>query len=286
MSITYNTLNVDQRYSDKLEANLYYASVLVPGATCDDNYLAGPAGASYVYKLSTQIVEPGTPGQDFTDTDAGDDLMKITLNNNFQRSRKVYGVQVASITPELKDEALAAAQREVQSSWAASGVACLVGEASVSADTAVPTVDTAKAMVVDVRTEIIRNGGVPDVVLCAPSFYAMVLKAAGDEFQSVDNENMAATGNVGVYLGMTWVEASCMAKGSGKYYDYTDTLKTVDYSKVDFVVYNHNALSAVTNFETARMVGSEDFVGAKAQVELNAGYRVRDPQQAVVHKHA
>lgn len=286
MAITYNTLNVDERYSDKLEANLYYASVLVPGATCDDNYLAGPAGASYVYKPSTQIMAPGAPGQDFTDTDAGDDLMKISLNNNFQRSRKVYGVQVASLTEELRDEALSAAQREVQASWAAAGVACLVQEATASADTATPTAATAKAMVVDVRTEIIRNGGVPDVVLCAPDFYAMILKEAGDEFQRVENENMAATGNVGTYLGMTWVEAACMAKGSAKYYDYTDTLKTVDYSKVDFVVYNHSVLCAATNFETARMVGSEDFVGCKAQVELNAGYRVRDPQQAVVHKHA
>ena len=143
MAVTYNTLNVDERYSDKLEANLYYASVLVPGATCDDSYLAGPAGSSYVYKLSTEIVAPGTPGQDFTDTNAGDDLLKISLNNNFQRSRKVYGVQAASITPEIKDEALAAAQHEVQAGWAASGVACLVEEATESADTAAPTADTA-----------------------------------------------------------------------------------------------------------------------------------------------
>ena len=286
MSVTYNSMNVDERYSDKLEANLYYASVLVPGATCDDSYLAGPAGQSYVYKLPTDTAIPGVPGQDFTDTEAGDDLMKITLNNNFQRSRKVYGVQVATISPELRDEALAAAQHEVQSGWAASGVACLVNEATASSDTTAPTVDTAKNMVVDVRTEIIENGGVPDVVLCAPGFYAMVLKAAGDEFRPVENENMAATGNVGTYLGMTWVEAACMAGGSGKYYDYTDTLKTVDFSKVDFVVYNHNALSAVTNFETARLVNSEDFVGAKAQVEMNAGYRVRNPLLAVVHKHA
>lgn len=167
MSVTYNAMNVDERYSDKLEANLYYASVLVPGATCDDSYLAGPAGASYVYKLPTDTAIPGVPGQDFTDTEAGDDLMKITLNNNFQRSRKVYGVQVATISPELRDEALAAAQHEVQSGWAASGVACLVNEATASSDTTAPTVDTAKNMVVDVRTEIIENGGVPDVVLCA-----------------------------------------------------------------------------------------------------------------------
>ena len=31
MAIMYNNQNVDESYSDKLEANLYYGSVLVPG---------------------------------------------------------------------------------------------------------------------------------------------------------------------------------------------------------------------------------------------------------------
>lgn len=286
MSVTYNNLNVDEHYSNKLEANLYYASVLVPGATCDDGCLSGPAGAVHVHKLVTDTVEPGTPGQDFTDTDTEDDLIKISLNNNFQRSRKIYGVQAAAVSDALRDESLTAAQHEVQIGWSAAGVACLVNESTASADTKTPTAATAKDLVVDARTEVIEAGGVPDVVLCAPSFYAMVLKAAGSEFLPVTNENMAATGNVGTYLGMTWVEAAVMAKGNAKYYDYTDTLKTVDFSKVDFVVYPHEALSAVSNFETARLVDSENFVGSKAQVELNAGFRVRAPELCIVHKHA
>ena len=286
MSVTYNSLNVDERYSDKLEANLYYASVLVPGATCEDDHMTGPAGAIYVHKLVTEAAEPGVPGRDFEDVESEDDLVKIALNNNFQRSRKVYGVQAAAVSDALRDESLSAAQREVQTGWAASGVACLVNEGTVCADTTAPTVDNVKELVVDARTEIIQNGGVPDVVLCAPAFYAMVLKAAGSEFLPVTNENMAATGNVGTYLGMTWVEAAVMAQENGKYYDYADTLQTVAFGDVDFVVYNHAALSAVTNFETARLVDSESFVGCKAQVELNAGFRVREPLLAVVHKHA
>ena len=136
------------------------------------------------------------------------------------------------------------------------------------------------------RTEIVRDGGTADVVLCSPSFYALILKAAGSEFLPVTNEAMAATGNVGTFLGMTWIEAGVMAQGSAKYYDYSDTLRTVDFSDVDFVVYNHAALSAVTNFETARLVDSEGFVGSRAQVEMNAGFRVREPLLCRVHKHA
>lgn len=286
MSVTYNNLGVDARYSDKLEANLYYASVLVPGATCDDSFLTGPGGAVCVHKLSTGTVEPGKPGRDFADTDSEDDLLKISLNNNFQRSRKIYGVLAGDAGDELRDEALAAAQQEVQTGWSGSGIACLVKEAAVSDDTTAPTAETVKSMVVDERTKIIAAGGVPDVVMCSPSFYALVLKSAGSEFLPVTNENMAATGNVGTYLGMTWVEAAPMAQGSGKYYDCDGTLNTVDFSKVDFVVYCHRALSAVTNFETARLVDSESFVGCRAQVELNSGFLVRDQDLCIVHKHA
>ena len=51
------------------------------------------------------------------------------------------------------------------------------------------------------------------------------------------------------------------------------------------MVYHHSALSAVTNFETARVVDSESFVGSRAQVEMNSGFRVRDPALCYVHIH-
>ncbi len=285
MSITYNSLHVDERYSDKLEANLYYASVLVPGVTCDDSQCAGPAGGIYVHKISSEVATPGLPGRDFADEELEDELLLIRLNNNFQKSRKIYGVQAAAVSADLRDESLAAAQHEVQSGWQSSGIACLVNEATPSGNSDLPTVSTAKNLVIDVRTEIVSQGGTADVVLCAPSFYALVLKAAGSEFMPVTNDAMAATGNVGRFLGMTWVEAGAMAQGSAKYYDYTDALQTVDFSNVDFVVYHHSALSAVTNFETARVVDSESFVGSRAQVEMNAGFRVRDPGLCYVHIH-
>ena len=48
MSVTYNGLHVDERYSAILEPNLYFNPILVPGVTCTDKYerLAPPAGTS------------------------------------------------------------------------------------------------------------------------------------------------------------------------------------------------------------------------------------------------
>ena len=49
MSVTYNGLHVDERYSAILEPNLYFNPILVPGVTCSTPApwrLAPPAGTS------------------------------------------------------------------------------------------------------------------------------------------------------------------------------------------------------------------------------------------------
>lgn len=79
MSIQYNTLNVDERYSAILEPNLYYNPILVPGVTCTDKYDTGPTGQIYVHKMTTSAVAPGKPGRDFTDTAVADTLIPIQL---------------------------------------------------------------------------------------------------------------------------------------------------------------------------------------------------------------
>lgn len=285
MAIKYNNQNVDESYSDKLEANLYYGSVLVPGVTCSDEVVTGPAGGFYVHKLTTGAVEPGKPGRDFTDTETSDTLIPIHFNNNFQKSRKIYNVQAAAVSAPLKDENLSAAQAECKEGFNMSGVACLVQESTALTDTTAPAVATVKDMVIDARTAIVKDKGTCDVVMCAPDFYALVLKQAGKEFTPSANERIAASGQVGNWLGMLFVECNALG-GTLKYYDSTDTLKSVDTSKVDFIAYKHDTLSAVTNFNMARLIDSELFSGCKAQVEQNSGYKVRNAKLARVHKHA
>ena len=104
-----------------------------------------------------------------------------------------------------------------------------------------------------------------------PIYYtpaSLILKQAGSEFTPNTNEQITLTGRVGQWLGMTFIECAMLAEASGKYYDYSGTLKTVDFSKVDYIMYNHRALSIIDSFEAARLRDSEDFVGTKAQVEM------------------
>ena len=283
MAVLYNSQNVDEKYSPILEPNLYYNSVLVPGVTCTDKYETGPAGQIYVHKLNTSAVAPGKPGRDFVDEETSDTLIPIQLNNNFQKSKKIYGVQAAAVAFPLAEENLSIATIECREGWMQSGIACLIQEGKAgSVTTAITDV---KADIVASRAEIVKRKGRANVVMCTPDFYGQVLMAAGKDFTPVLNDRIARTGNVGQWLGFTFVEANGIT-GNLTYFDHTGAEKTVNTSGVQYVMYYYDTLSVVSNFETARLVDSENFSGSKAQVELNAGYRVTNPDLALVRKVA
>ena len=286
MSIQYNTLNVDERYSAILEPNLYFNPVMVPGVTFTDKYQTGPAGQIYVHKLNTAAVAPGTPGRDFTDTVASDTLIPIQMNNNFQSSKKIYGVQAAAVQFAAGNEFLSTAIQEVREGWMQSALACLVQEGKAATATAAITADTVKSDIIATRTEIVKGKGRANVVMCSPDFYGLVLQAAGKDFTPVLNDRIAQSGNVGQWLGMMFVEANGLTGTGLKYYDSTGTLKTVDVSKTNYIMYYHEALSIISNFEVARIVDSENFAGSKAQVEMNTGYKVTNNALVYVRKTA
>ena len=276
MAIQYNNLNVDEKYSSILEPNLYYNAVMVPGVTFTDKYEIGPAGQIFVHKLSTSAATPGRPGRDFTDEEAQDELIPIRLNNNFQKSKKIYGVQAAAVALPLANEMLSTAIQECREGWMQSAIACLVKEGTASANTDEITADTVKADIIAARAEIVKRKGRANVVMCTPDYYGLVLQAAGKDFTPVMNDRIAKEGNVGQWLGFTFVEANSMT-GSVGYYDKAGTLQTVDMSSVQYAMYYHEALSVVSNFEVTRIVDSENFAGSKAQVEMNTGYCVTNP---------
>lgn len=291
MAIKYGNLNVDEKYSGILEPNLYFDSILVPGVTYADKYQTGPAGGIYVHKLDTTAVTVGTPGRDFTDEASSDTLIPILLNNNYMKSKKIYGVQAAAVSFDLANEQLSTATQEIKESRQQSALGCLVQEGTKSNGAAI----TANAVnaVLDEAAKIKK--GKANVVLCSPDFYALVLKENGKDFVPAKNDEVAATGAIGDLYGFTWIRAAGLGEAEAKYYDSTGTLKTValfkaatsaaDGSAVDFILYNSETLSIVDNLESYRIVDSENFTGSKAQAELNTGMKVTTPTLARVRTH-
>ena len=105
----------------------------------------------------------------------------------------------------------------------------------------------------------------------------MLLEEAGDKFTPIRNDRIAATGSIGIYLGFTVIEDNGFAATNAKYINSAGTTTTATFGTVNFVMYNHKAFSIVNNLEVMRIVDSENFAGAKAQVEINSGYKVTNP---------
>ncbi len=293
MAIKYGELHVDEKYKPMVLPNLFYRTWMVPGVTFQD-VSTDNAGAWFWHKLSSSgAAAPGTPGRDFTDEAAADTLVQATFNNNFQRSKKIYGVQAAAVAIPVANEHMALAVNEVAEGKNMSGLACLITEGTASSDTAAITVDNFDKKILAERQAVVEAKGIADVVLCSPAFFATMLEKAGVKYTPTTNEMLlaaAAGGQVGNYLGMTWMEVNGFAnKTDIKYYDYTGTLKTVaaaDLAKVDFIMYDHNAFGAGDNFTMARLRDSERFAGVLAQTEDNVAFKVLEPTVVRVRKHA
>ena len=120
-----------------------------------------------------------------------------------------------------------------------------------------------------------------------------MLEVAGTKYTPTTNEMLlaaAAGGQVGNYLGMTWIEVNGFAHSKDvNYYDFSGTKKTVaaaNMKLVDFVMYDHNAFGAGDNFTMARLLDSERFAGTLAQTEDNVAFKVLESTVVRVRKHA
>ena len=282
MGVKYGNLNVDEKYSSAIEPNLYSDTVLIPGVTYTQKYQEGPAGGIFVHKLDGgNEVEPGTPGRDFTDETAKDDLIPIVFNNNFQKSRKIYGVQAAAVSFALAEEYLADALNMTKEGRQYSGLACMVQEGTVSSNTTAVTDSTAVEVLTSLRKQIKDNKGKANFAMVSTDIYAMLLKILG---LATVMDPAIVSGELLKRFGLSILECNSFDKEDAKYYDSTGTLKTVDLTDVEMIVGYNEAISILDNFEMYRLIDSENFAGSKAQVEYNTAFKVNSPKQLIIKK--
>ena len=94
---------------------------------------------------------------------------------------------------------------------------------------------------------------------------------------------MTNDGQVGRWLGMNFIECSGLSAASAKYYDSTGTLKTATFAGVDYIMYDYDTFSVVSNLEVIRLMdGGKDFLGVLAQGEMNTGYKVTNADRIQV----
>ena len=282
MAILYGTQNVDERYSPIVEPNLYTDDVLIPNVTFTSKYQVGPAGQIFVHKLDKKAISFGAPGRDFTDVAADDTLIPIALNNNYQQSRKIYGVQANAVAFDMGDEYLSDAIASVREARRYSALACLAIEGTaMSATTAVTTADGAVQLLINMRKEVKDGHGEANFALVSTAVYALLLEKIG--IQEV-YDPAVRTAELMKRFGLTIIECNGFDEDQAQYYNSAGTLVTVDLTGVDAIVGSYKAFSLIDNLEVMRIVDSELFAGSKAQVEINSGMKVTSPEQIIVKK--
>ena len=283
MAILYGEQNVDTKFSAGIEPNLYSDTVLIPGVTYTDKYQLGPAGQIMVHKIDSGVeVEPGTPGRDFDDEKAKDELIPITFNNNYQKSRKIYGVQANAVQFATAEEYLADALNMTKQGRQYSGLACMVDEGTDFGNTDVVTEESAINFLIAIRQKVKDNKGKANFAMVSTGIYASLLKKLG---LATIMDPAVQSGELMKRFGLSIIECNSFDKTKAKFYNNAGTLKTIDLTAVDYIVGYNEAVSILDNFETYRLRDSENFSGTKAQVEYNTAFKVNRPKQLIIKKH-
>lgn len=279
--------NTDDKYSPLVEPNLWANNIFQPGLTYTAKYQIGPAGTIYIHKPGKGTVTPTTPGADFTDAIVQDSLVPILLDKQYNRSRKIYNATAASVAYPIAAAELELGIQEVAEAWTLTGVKEILGTTNIITSDNTSTVVTASTVydqIVDDRAKLVKLGAKPDVVVVSPRVYADLLKS--DEFQRTGTigDRVVSGGNVGMIAGMTVVEYQSLddAAVTG------ETIGGITWAaddELEYAMYDHDAFSIVTSVNMVRVKDSENFNGTKAQVEIVSGFKLTNPQRALLKFH-
>ena len=279
---------VDDRFSALVEPNLFDNNVFQPGVTFTDKYTLGAAGQIFIHKLGKVTVTAGQPGQDFSDTNTADSIITITLDKAFRRSEKIYGATAAAVAYPIAASHLEQALADIREAWNKTAALAIfnekvnttnntiVGPASVLGTTALAANNIYKS-IVDDRAVLVAQGARPDVLLVSPATYAFLLQS--EEFVRASDlaYNTAATGQVGQVAGLRVFEYQGLPAGINVNTGGSEAKRDVEY-----MMYDHDAFSIVTNVEVLRLQDSERFSGLLAQAEIVSGFKLTNTERALL----
>lgn len=281
-------VNIAQEYSKLVEPNLYPDSTLVPGVTFNPNTLEG-AGGRFIPKVENGgIVDPKIPGQDYDFSNASDFLIQIVANNSITPSKRIRNAQVASVQYPIVEENVATMiSGSVKPSFNAQGIACLINEGTVLLDTDEITATNIKQYLINLRKQLRDKGANGNVLIVSTEVYATILQASGADFDNEVKNMINMQGGIGKWLGWVIVESNIFSMAAqGKYYDYTGTLQTVDFTKIDMIAYDWQKFYVDTLIEMLKVQDATTFNGVEIVSEFINGYRVSNKDCVLVKKRA
>ena len=281
---------VDDKYSPLVEPNLFAGNVYVPNVTFTDKYQIGPAGQIMVHKPGIGTITPTVPGADFSDAIVQDSIITISLDKQFNRSRKMYNVTAVSVAYDAGAAEMEAALQEVREAWNLQATKSLIGEASILVDDNILTVCATDGSniydtIVNSRQKLRESKANPDTLIVSPSTYAKLLKAPEFQRSVVTDDAVIRDAFVGRVAGLNVYEYESLDAAAID----AATIGGITWATADeleYVMYDHDAFSIVTSVEAVRLVEEPArFLGTLAQVQIVSGYKLTNPSRALLKYH-
>ena len=288
---------VDDKYSPLVEPNLFANNVFQPGKTFTDKYQIGPAGQIMIHKPGTATVTATAPGADFTETVVGDSLITISLNKQFNRARKIYGATVASVAYSIAAAELETALQEVRAAWNIEAASAIVDADGIRVLSNVTTLtdssDNSNGIyntIVDARQALRALKANPDTIIVSPTTYGKLLKSA--EFQrstDVDSQ-VIRDAYVGRIAGLNVYEYESLSDAAGNLTNINGGTADITWDAtndaLEFIVYDHDALSAVTSVNVVGIWdGMPRYNGVACEVEIVSGFKLTNASRAILKIH-
>jgi len=286
---------VDDKFAALVEPNLFAGNVMQPEVTYTAKYQTGPAGQIFVHKPGIGTVTSTAPGADFTETVVGDSLITISLNKQYNRARKIYGATVASVAYSIAAAELELAIQEVRAAWNLDAVSAIVDADGIRVSSNVTTVTNSNGNdiydeIVNARQELRTLKAKPDTLIVSPTTYGKLLKAP--EFQravQLDNQ-VVRDAYVGRIAGLNVYEYESLSDAAGNLTNINGTTADITWDAtndaLEFIVYDHDALSIVTSVQVAGVFdGMPRFNGIDASVEMVAGFKLTNASRAILKIH-
>jgi len=274
---------VDDRFSALVEPNLFDTNVFQPGVTFTDKYTLGAAGQIFIHKLGKVTVTVSEPGVDFTTTNTADATIAIVLNKAFRRSEKIYGATSASVAYPIAAAHLEQALQDIRQAWNKEAARILVtekfpnetlvGPGSVLGTTALTAANVYKS-VVDDRAALVAAGATPGALIVSPAVYALLLQSAEFVRASDLAFEAASSGVVGRVAGLSVFEYQGLPTAID--------LGGVGTRDVEYIMYDADAFSIVTNVELIRLIDDINSNSVLCQVEIVSGMKLTNTDRALI----
>lgn len=257
------------------------------GISCSAKFAQPGAGVIYVNKLARNSAKaPKAPGGDFTHRETSTDQKAIYLNNVFQESDKVRNIVISQIAADtdLQQQVMENVILSGKENYQVSMTAKVVAEATKGTAGALATYDAFKTAFIAARKTLRTNKVKPDFIIVSTDVYSQIISAAGTEFLPNTNEEIQRTGVLGRYRGINLIEGNLLdGNSAAQYLDAAAATKTVDLTKVGFIMGGHEYVSTAVSLEMARVINAIDFNGVLCQLELATGTAVLDAERVYVH---